>query len=99
MSSRYCARAMPKYRTYVRTTPPRVGRPASLFRQTVEENTTHMDAAVQALLDRGEESGCIEYSEVDEVAQTLDLEDEQVQELYEEIERRGIDLKDNRARG
>jgi RNA polymerase primary sigma factor len=57
-----------------------------------------MDAAVQALLDRGEESGCIEYSEVDEVSQTLDLEDEQVQEIYEEIERRGIELKDNCAR-
>jgi RNA polymerase primary sigma factor len=57
-----------------------------------------MDAALQALLDRGEESGCIEYSEVDEVAQTLDLEDEQVQEVYEEIERRGIDVKDNCAR-
>src|SRR5215204_5316146 len=57
-----------------------------------------MDAALQAMLDRGEESGCIEYSEVDEVVQTLDLEDEQVQEVYEEIERRGIDLKDNCAR-
>jgi RNA polymerase primary sigma factor len=57
-----------------------------------------MDAAVQALLDGGDESGCIQYSEVDEVAQTLDLEDEQVQEIYEEIERRGIDLKDNCAR-
>ena len=57
-----------------------------------------MDAAVQSLLDRAEENGCIEYSEVDEVAQTLDLEDEQVQDLYEEIERRGIDLKDNCAR-
>jgi RNA polymerase primary sigma factor len=57
-----------------------------------------MDAAIQALLDRGEENGCIEYSEVDEVAQTLDLEDEQVEELYEEIERRGIGLKDNCAR-
>src|SRR6188508_474686 len=64
----------------------------------MEGNTTHMDAAVQALLDRGEESGCIQYSEVDEVAQALDLEDEQVQDLYEEIERRGIDLKDNCAR-
>ena len=64
----------------------------------MDGDTTHMDAAVQALLDRGEESGCIQYSEVDEVAQTLDLEDEQVQEVYEEIERRGIDLKDNCAR-
>ena len=57
-----------------------------------------MDAALQALLDRGEESGCIEFSEVDELAQTLDLEDEQVQEVYEEIERRGIGLRDNCAR-
>src|SRR5262245_58100582 len=57
-----------------------------------------MDAAVQALLDRGEESGCIEYSEVDEVAQSVDLDDEQVQEVYEEIERRGIELRDNCAR-
>jgi RNA polymerase primary sigma factor len=61
-------------------------------------NGTDMDAALQALLDRGEEGGCIEYSEVDELAQTLDLEDEQVQEVYEEIEQRGIGLKDNCAR-
>jgi len=57
-----------------------------------------MDAAVEALLDRGDETGCIEYSEVDQVAQALDLEDEQLQQLYEEIESRGIDLKDNCAR-
>jgi RNA polymerase primary sigma factor len=57
-----------------------------------------MDAALQALLDRGEENGCIEYSEVDELAQTLELEDEQVQEVYEEIERRSIELRDNCAR-
>src|SRR5678815_2418434 len=93
---------MPQYRTYVRTDKyPTLGddvKTASLFGTTVDGDTTHMDAALQALLDHGEESGCIEYSEVDEVAQTLDLEDEQVQELYEEIERRGIDLKDNCAR-
>jgi RNA polymerase primary sigma factor len=57
-----------------------------------------MDAAMQALLDRGEENGCIEYSEVDDLAQSVDLEDEQVADLYEEIERRGIELKDNCAR-
>src|SRR5215217_2157622 len=98
MSSRYCARAMPKYRTYVRIRLPFKSASTSLFRSTMDGNTTHMDAALQALLDRGEECGCIEYSEVDEVAQTLDLEDEQVQEVYEEIERRGIHLKDNCAR-
>jgi RNA polymerase primary sigma factor len=57
-----------------------------------------MDAQVEALIAHGEEQGCIEFSEVDEVAQALDLEDEDVQALYEEIERRGIALKDNCAR-
>jgi RNA polymerase primary sigma factor len=57
-----------------------------------------MDQQVEALLAHGEEQGCIEFSEVDEVAQTLDLEDEDVQAIYEEIERRGIELKDNCAR-
>jgi RNA polymerase primary sigma factor len=57
-----------------------------------------MDAQVEALLAEGEEQGCIEYSQVDEVASTLDLEDDDVQALYEEIERRGIELKDNCAR-
>jgi RNA polymerase primary sigma factor len=57
-----------------------------------------MDAQVEALLAEGEEQGCIEYSQVDEVASALDLEDDDVQALYEEIERRGIELKDNCAR-
>jgi RNA polymerase primary sigma factor len=56
-----------------------------------------MDAHVEALLAEGEEQGCIEYSQVDEVASALDLDDD-VQALYEEIERRGIELKDNCAR-
>ena len=57
-----------------------------------------MDPQIEALLAEGEEHGCIEYSQVDELAGALDLEDDDVQALYEEIERRGIDLKDNCAR-
>jgi RNA polymerase primary sigma factor len=57
-----------------------------------------MDAQLEALLASGEEHGCIEYSQVDEVAAALDLEDDDVQALYEEIERRGIELKDDCAR-
>jgi RNA polymerase primary sigma factor len=57
-----------------------------------------MDAQLETLLARGEEHGCIELSEVDEVAQTLELEDDDVQALYEEIERRGIDLRDDCGR-
>jgi RNA polymerase primary sigma factor len=57
-----------------------------------------MDAQVEALLAESEEHGCIEYSQVDEVAGALDLEDDDVQALYEEIERRGIELKDDCGR-
>jgi RNA polymerase primary sigma factor len=57
-----------------------------------------MDAQIEALLTLGDEHGCIEYSQVDEVAGTLELEDDDVQALYEEIERRGIELKDDCGR-
>ena len=57
-----------------------------------------METQLEALLAHGEEHGCIELSEVDEVAQALELEDDDVQALYEEIERRGIDLRDDCGR-
>jgi RNA polymerase primary sigma factor len=57
-----------------------------------------MDAQLEALLAHGEEHGCIELSEVDGVAQALELEDDEVQTLYEEIDRRGIDLRDDCGR-
>jgi RNA polymerase primary sigma factor len=57
-----------------------------------------MDAQLETLFAHGEAHGCIELSEVDEVAQALELEDEDVQALYEEIERRGIDLRDDCGR-
>jgi RNA polymerase primary sigma factor len=57
-----------------------------------------MDAQMEALLAHGEEQSCIEFSAVDELAQALDLEEEDLQALYEEIERRGIELKDDCAR-
>jgi RNA polymerase primary sigma factor len=57
-----------------------------------------MDEQTQTLLALGEESGCIEISKIDELAQSLELDDDDVQALYEEIERRGIELKDNCGR-
>jgi RNA polymerase primary sigma factor len=53
---------------------------------------------IDAVLAEGEEHGCIEYSQVDELAGSLELEDDDVQGLYEEIERRGIELKDDCGR-
>jgi RNA polymerase primary sigma factor len=56
------------------------------------------NAQIDAFLAEGEEQGCIEYSHVDELAGSLELEDDDVQALYEEIERRGIELKDDCGR-
>ena len=57
-----------------------------------------MDAQLQALLDRGEENECIEYSELDATVEALGLSEEEVEDLYEEIERRGVELRDNCGR-
>src|SRR5919112_3821498 len=63
--------------------------------------TTGGDAAggpIAALIDRGEERGCLDLSEVDELAQALDLEDNDVGNLYEQLQLRGIDLRDDCGR-
>jgi RNA polymerase primary sigma factor len=57
-----------------------------------------MDPQTQALLDRGAESECIEYSEVSELVERLGLADDEVEGLYEEIERHGIQLRDDCGR-
>jgi RNA polymerase primary sigma factor len=57
-----------------------------------------MDAQVQALLDRGEEHACIELSELNDLVDTLELGDDEVEALHREIERRGIDVRDDCGR-
>jgi RNA polymerase primary sigma factor len=57
-----------------------------------------MNPTIEALLDRGEEHECLELSEVNDVVETLALEDEEVEMLYDEIARRGIELSDNCGR-
>jgi RNA polymerase primary sigma factor len=51
-----------------------------------------------ALVDRGEVAGCLPLSEVDELAQTLELDDDDIGRLYEQLETRGIDLRDDCGR-
>ena len=53
---------------------------------------------IAALLARGEESGSVELSAVDEVARLLDLTDDDVEALEEEIATRGIELLDDCGR-
>src|ERR671925_8133 len=51
-----------------------------------------------ALFDRGEQLGCVDLSEVDDLAQALELEEADLGYLYEQFDRRGIDLRDDCGR-
>src|SRR5215208_6356010 len=57
-----------------------------------------MDGPVAALIDRGEQLGCITLSEVDELAQALDLDESDLGRLYEQLDGRGIELRDDCGR-
>jgi RNA polymerase primary sigma factor len=54
--------------------------------------------ALAALIDRGEVHGCLELSEVDEFAQSLELEEAELGALYEQLDTRGIALRDDCGR-
>ena len=51
-----------------------------------------------ALMERGEEEGCINLSAFGELVQTLELGEDEVAGLYEQLEERGIDLTDDCGR-
>src|SRR3954466_8593789 len=57
-----------------------------------------LDGAIAALLHRGEERGCVDLSEVDELAQSLELEENDLARVYEQFQQRGIDLRDDCGR-
>ena len=56
------------------------------------------DERLTAFLEQGEERGCIELSALDELVQSLDLTDAEVEELYEEIQAKTIELADDCGR-
>src|SRR5690242_14579965 len=53
---------------------------------------------IQALLEHGEEHGCLNLSELNEFVQEHELDEEQLGLLYEELEARHIELADDCAR-
>jgi RNA polymerase primary sigma factor len=53
---------------------------------------------IAALIARGEESGCVELSEVNELVEALSLDDTEAEALIEQVEARGIDLSDDCGR-
>jgi RNA polymerase primary sigma factor len=50
---------------------------------------------VEALLARGEESGCIQFSEIAEVVEEGSLDEDRVEAVYQEAQRRGITLSED----
>jgi RNA polymerase primary sigma factor len=50
---------------------------------------------LEALLDRGEERGCVTLGEVNELVQSLDLDDDQAEAVLQQAEERGIRVDDD----
>ena len=50
---------------------------------------------ITALLDKGTEAGCLEISELNELVEALELGDEEVANLYEQLEERDVDVRDD----
>ncbi|MEA2398339.1 MAG: polymerase primary sigma factor [Thermoleophilaceae bacterium] len=57
-----------------------------------------IQAAIDDLLRRAEETGCLEFSDVAQAVEGLDIDEERIEALYREAERRGIELADNNGR-
>jgi RNA polymerase primary sigma factor len=53
------------------------------------------DQQLRALMEHGEEMGCINMSMFTSLVQELDLDDDELNGLYEQIETKGIDLTDD----
>jgi len=53
---------------------------------------------VSALIELGEREGCLELSDVSRLVDAAELDEEEVERLYEELQQRGIDLSDDCGR-
>jgi RNA polymerase primary sigma factor len=53
---------------------------------------------IAVLLEHGSEAGCVEISELNELTDQLELGDEEIASLYEQLEERGIDIRDDCGR-
>jgi RNA polymerase primary sigma factor len=53
---------------------------------------------IDTLIDRGEENGCINLSELSEAIQELELDEERIADVHERIEARGLEVSDDCGR-
>jgi RNA polymerase primary sigma factor len=56
------------------------------------------DRAIETLLQRSSEDGCVELSELAAAAEDLGLDEERLESIYAEAQRRGIEVTDNCGR-
>ncbi len=63
--------------------------------QPTENPGTALDTVFATLAERGEDIGCVNTSEVGELVQALDLDENDVHTLYERLQGRGIDVTDD----
>jgi RNA polymerase primary sigma factor len=54
---------------------------------------------IEALFERGEERGCVNLSELADVAQELELPEDEMQSLHDRLEARGIEVGDDCGNG
>ena len=60
---------------------------------------TEVESRTQALIERGLQEGCLEMSEINEAAEAMGLSEHEVEELYDRLERAGVRVSDDCARG
>ena len=53
---------------------------------------------IDALIEKGEDQGCVNLSELSEAIQDLELDDEQISAIHERIESRGLEVSDDCGR-
>ena len=63
------------------------------------DNTGEMsEEQLTALIELGEREGCVDLSEVSRIADEAELDDEELERLYDDLQKRGIELSDDCGR-
>jgi RNA polymerase primary sigma factor len=57
-----------------------------------------VERRIDGLLRHAEETGCLEFSDVAQAVEALEIDDERIEALYREAQQRGIDLSDDCSR-
>jgi RNA polymerase primary sigma factor len=69
-----------------------------MARDSTETDDHRLETALAGLIERGAQAGCVDLSDISEVTQALDLEEDEVDALHERLGRQGIDMSDDCAR-